>query len=323
MSRFYPLFLISLLSFSACNQTAETESRRTSSQATVGQFKTVKKDAKNSTTARGLYDRNTLSDITTDIITYSTSTRPGLSGGSNACSEHTGRHPGDPCAYDFCGDDAANAHLSAAVYTTVKALKVNLKAQGKFPNPCTNAGVINVLKNLQTLDLSGQSLKDISPLMTMTQLTNLNLNNNQITDLSALSGMTVLKVLNANSNQLSYLTGLSTDQALVELYVANNQIQSIDPIVPLKNLTTVDISNNKVDSIIPLTLDHKITINILGNTGILTESKVFPRGPDNGDDNSCFIKMSSLTDFSNINSNFKCFLNNASLTSVTLGAAIK
>lgn len=193
-------------------------------------------------------------------------------GGTADCSVHINRQPGDPCGYDFCGSDADNSFLNPATYTTVKALVSYLKAQGQFPNPCTNLGVIQALGSLQTLDLSHQNISDITPLTDMINLTQLNLDFNQISDLSALSNMKDLQTLHLNNNVIINLNPLTNDTALVSLYLANNLIQTIAPLVPLKNLITLDIANNNVASILPLT-NRSIGINITGNPGIITEAK--------------------------------------------------
>lgn len=193
-------------------------------------------------------------------------------GGTADCSVHINRQPGDPCGYDFCGSDTDNSFLSPATYTTIKALVAYLKAQGQFPNPCTNLSVIQALGALQTLDLSHQNISDITPLTNMINLTQLNLDFNQISDLTALSNMKDLQTLHLNNNVIVNLNPLTNDTALVSLYLANNLIQTISPLVPLQHLITLDIANNNIASILPLK-DKIIGINITGNPGIITEAK--------------------------------------------------
>jgi Leucine-rich repeat (LRR) protein len=170
-------------------------------------------------------------------------------------------------------------------------LAYTLKKQGKMPSPCTNAAVITALLSLQTLDISGQNLIDLSPLSMLTNLTVLNIENNQIADLSYLSDMTKLSILYASSNKLTSLSGLGGDLALTEIYVANNQITSIDALTSLKKLKSLDITNNKVGSILPLTTsDHPMGIKIGGNPGILMEAAKAPQ-PVNYPDNGCAILL--------------------------------
>jgi hypothetical protein len=234
-----------------------------------------------------LYKRNVDTSVDTgpdfDTTAYRATTS-NVVGGDVDCSVHINRQNGDLCGYDFCGTDADNAYLRPEVYKTVKAIVAQLKKQNLFSSPCDNAAVIKTLQSLTILDLSGNSLTDITPLLNMTGLVDLNLDNNQISDLSDLRNMSSLKILKANYNKLTYLTGIGTDLALTEVYVSNNQIVSIDDAVPLKNLTTLDIANNQVTSITALT-DRPIGINITGNPGIITEVATAPIGTTGS--NSC------------------------------------
>lgn len=225
------------------------------------------------TNSAGLYDRNADSD---DPAGYAgtVTTSMNITGVAD-CSIHKNRQKGDPCSYDFCGNDAANAHLNSEDFRTSRAVLEYLKKQNKFPSPCTNEQVIKVLKDLKTLDLSSMNLSDISILSFMKSLVDLNLDRNNLTDLSVLFNITTLEVLKASFNKLTNLTGVLSSQNLREIYVTDNMITTVDDLADLQKLTTLDIMNNRVKSITRLK-DKKMGIAVTGNPGIITEIQIIP-----------------------------------------------
>ena len=65
---------------------------------------------------------------------------------------------------------------------------------------------LSTLTNLTGLDLNNNSITDLRPLSTLTNLTGLDLGNNQITDLRPLSTLTNLTALSLDSNQIADLS---------------------------------------------------------------------------------------------------------------------
>ena len=65
---------------------------------------------------------------------------------------------------------------------------------------------LSTLTNLTGLDLNNNSITDLRPLSTLTNLTGLDLGNNSITDLRPLSTLTNLTALSLDSNQIADLS---------------------------------------------------------------------------------------------------------------------
>ncbi len=192
--------------------------------------------------------------------------------GTKDCSIMGNRKAGDICGYDFCG---------TSDNLTVKALMNYLKTNNNVdPSNCQNADVIKILTSLTSLDLHGQNLTDIAPLLMMTKLQTLNLANNSLTsDLSYLRLMTNLVTLDVSNNQLTSLAGISAANGLKSIYASNNKLIDISALGPCKNLEIADLGNNQIKSIVFLT-DRQVTINVADNPGVLTEADN-PAGPLN------------------------------------------
>jgi internalin A len=107
------------------------------------------------------------------------------------------------------------------------------------------------------LNLSGNQISDLTPLIELTDLRSLNLSANQITDLSPLSQLTNLQILHLSSNKISDLTPLSELSNLHSLSLSQNQIRDITPLSGLTNLGTcfgggVTLASNQITDITPL-----------------------------------------------------------------------
>jgi len=87
-----------------------------------------------------------------------------------------------------------------------------------------------------------------------------------ITDLSGAEYCKYVKKLYLNNNDITDVTELLTLEYLEELYLSNNQIGFIDALENLENLKILDISFNEIDDISPLlTLEKLRYVNLLGN----------------------------------------------------------
>lgn len=122
------------------------------------------------------------------------------------------------------------------------------------------------LTNLVYLDLSGNTLRNISILSGMANLQQLYLGNNVVSALDPLTGLKELEVLDISYNAVSSLAPLNGLQKLKNLIAPNNQIESVSA---LKNLTTIevlDISHNNLSDISPLTgLTAMVELNASNN----------------------------------------------------------
>ncbi|HEY3390534.1 MAG TPA: leucine-rich repeat domain-containing protein, partial [Prolixibacteraceae bacterium] len=71
---------------------------------------------------------------------------------------------------------------------------------------------------------------------------------NSITDISPLFGLTAIEELNLSDNKIGYIDALSNLLKLKTIDLSNNQIDDISPLFDLPKLESCDISGNKVPS---------------------------------------------------------------------------
>ena len=100
------------------------------------------------------------------------------------------------------------------------------------------------LLSTQTRLFLNNSIADLRPLSTLTNLTGLDLNNNSITDLRPLSTLTNLTALSLDSNQIADLRPLSSLSHLTDLYLNDNFIADLRPLSTLTSLSDLFLSNN-------------------------------------------------------------------------------
>ena len=89
------------------------------------------------------------------------------------------------------------------------------------------------VKDITSLYLWDNQIRDISALSNLPNLKYLNLGSNQITDISALSNLTQLQKLDLSYNYISDISALSGLTNLTELNLRNNQISDFSPIKDL------------------------------------------------------------------------------------------
>ena len=135
---------------------------------------------------------------------------------------------------------------------------------------CSLSSIANLAgaQKLVDLDLSGNIIRDISALTSMTSLQRLDLSRNAVNDLSKLSGLTglleldlsynsvpslapladctALKVLDVSHNAIGVLDGLEKLTALTNLSVAYNNLTDANLLAGHTALTTLDLSNNTI-----------------------------------------------------------------------------
>ena len=89
---------------------------------------------------------------------------------------------------------------------------------------------------LISLDLSQNTISDITQISGMNNLSYLSLSNNMIADFTPLSALTSLKTLDISKNLASDISALSTLGHLNELKADNNQITDFSPVCSLSSL---------------------------------------------------------------------------------------
>ncbi len=131
---------------------------------------------------------------------------------------------------------------------------------------------LEALTQLEYLDLSANTLRNIQVLAGMKHLKELYLANNAVTSLDALSGLTELEkldisynsihtleplrgmynsmtVLLASHNQLDYIGGIPDLQKIKILDLSHNQITDVTALILLADLNELDLSNNQLTTI--------------------------------------------------------------------------
>lgn len=124
-----------------------------------------------------------------------------------------------------------------------------------------NMKTIGTLPKLQSLALPHCNLSSISDLSAATGLTNLDLSNNTLRDLSALSGMQELKSLNVSHNAITKLTDICNLPKLEELDVSYNALTSTADLADCTALKVLHLDNNALTQLEGL--DKLVGLNIL------------------------------------------------------------
>jgi internalin A len=117
----------------------------------------------------------------------------------------------------------------------------------------TNIGGLQWGSNLDTLNLSGNALRDISPLAGLTNLTSLALDSNPLTNtavLGSLTGLRFLSLRGVSNMDITFLTGLTNLQSLD---LSSSLVTNFNAFTGLTSLTTLNLSDNVVTNISFLT----------------------------------------------------------------------
>ena len=96
------------------------------------------------------------------------------------------------------------------------------------------------------IDAPFSSIKDISPLENLTNLTVLYLGFNNISDISPLESLTNLTKLFLQENSISDISPIANLMNLTDLYLDSNNISDIEPLKSLTNLERVDLTGNPI-----------------------------------------------------------------------------
>ena len=115
----------------------------------------------------------------------------------------------------------------------------------------TTAG-LEFATSLTTLNLSNNTVRDLTPIKSLTNLKQLYLNNNAINDLSALTDMRALDTLDVSFNLLTSLAPVYNCVSLNYLGANNNTITSVAGIEKLNSLETLNVSFNAISDVSPI-----------------------------------------------------------------------
>ncbi|CAI2359108.1 unnamed protein product [Moneuplotes crassus] len=102
---------------------------------------------------------------------------------------------------------------------------------------------------LETLDLSGNIIKELSNLNTCERLRSLCLRNNIIDSIQGLSLLKSLEVIDLSSNKIKKIEKLEKCLNLVKINLSYNFITTIEGLSNLSLLEDLDLSNNKITTV--------------------------------------------------------------------------
>lgn len=123
------------------------------------------------------------------------------------------------------------------------------------------------MNQLEYLDLSQNTIRNLKVITDMQELQELYLNNNVVTDLSSLAGLTKLKILDLSYNDLKSVDPLLTDTALTYLNLAHNQVTDVQTLSSLHTLVELDISYNTITDVTAISSCKELEVlNISNNT---------------------------------------------------------
>jgi hypothetical protein len=105
------------------------------------------------------------------------------------------------------------------------------------------------LTNLQTLDLSGNALQELSPLIGMTSLRKMDLSDNQITGVQALGRVPGLVRLTLTGNRITDPSPLQDLPALTMLNIANNRVADAGDLVKCPKVDELWIGGNPITDV--------------------------------------------------------------------------
>lgn len=123
------------------------------------------------------------------------------------------------------------------------------------------------MPNLQQVDLQHNAVNDLSALSSLNGLTNLDVSYNLLTDLAPIFNRTTLTALNAGNNKITALAGIDNLSALETLDLSYNSLTDISPLAACPSILELNISNNQVVDITGLsTLTNMTIFNFSHNT---------------------------------------------------------
>lgn len=104
------------------------------------------------------------------------------------------------------------------------------------------------LQDLEEVELSDSNIVDLDGIQFCIHTVNLDLSANSITDLTPLIGLTDLRELNLSDNKLDSIDALCRVKNLQRVHLSNNYIVDIEPLLKLEKLEYANLSGNRISS---------------------------------------------------------------------------
>jgi Leucine-rich repeat (LRR) protein len=139
------------------------------------------------------------------------------------------------------------------------------------------AGLEKAVK-LTYLDLSENTIRNISSLSALQELQECHLQRNALSDLSALSALPALSTLDVSYNAITDLSPLYSISTLTKLIADGNAIAQLGSIENLRALTDLSLAYNKLANITPLQNCEKLKKLVISNNA-LTDISVLSKLP--------------------------------------------
>ena len=132
----------------------------------------------------------------------------------------------------------------------------------------SNITPLSEAKSMTYLNLSGNTLRDLSALEEMFELKELHLNHNAVTDLSSLSALSKLEVLDLSFNSVTTPAPLSGCIRLRELSLSNNALSDLVGLNRLTALASLDLSFTGISDVTVLAINTNLTHLDISNNAL-------------------------------------------------------
>ena len=160
--------------------------------------------------------------------------------------------------------------LSAAIPATSSGTQVNIG--GVNPVGIVDLTGIGYCTSLRVLDLTGNSITNLTPLVGLPSLTHIFLTDNQVVDLTPLTGITTLRGISLANNKVVSLAPLVGHLPnLTKLDLWRNKLTDISPLAGLTTLVWLDLRENQISDTTALKSLTNLTGLALDNNPIGTE----------------------------------------------------
>ena len=116
-------------------------------------------------------------------------------------------------------------------------------------NTIGNITALSGIQNLQTLYMEHNALSDLSALSALTGLTTLDVSFNAVTSIAPICTIQGLVVLDVGNNQLENLGAIDNLINLKELSAGHNMLTDVTQLASCKQLEVLEISNNQITDI--------------------------------------------------------------------------
>lgn len=150
-------------------------------------------------------------------------------------------------------------------YAKLKGLVMMQSVDVSGIKTITTLDPLNELSELQTLNISGTNVGDLTPLRNSNKLKVLKASNTRIDDLSPLKYDIMLEDLDIAHTDVSNLSVLEILSKLEKLNISHTQVNTLNDVVQCPNMAYLAVEGCKINTLQPLTeLNNIVSLNISG-----------------------------------------------------------